>query len=53
MRSHSIIGPIGRLFDVMGSAIAVTGAVRERRQPRDEDLNRLGIDPVQFRKIRY
>jgi hypothetical protein len=42
----------GQLFDVLGSAIAVASAVESGRRPFDRDLDVLGIDPRNFRKIR-
>ena len=39
-------------FSTMGHAIAVAAAVRRRQQPAADDLRGLGIDPVEFRKIR-
>lgn len=43
----------GELFSIMGSAIAVSSATRSRQAPRDADLERLGIDPTQFRSIKH
>ncbi|GAB1580454.1 hypothetical protein PPNSA23_03970 [Phyllobacterium phragmitis] len=43
---------IGRFFTIFGSSIAVASATREGRQPNVRDLEVLGIDPAQFRKIR-
>ena len=39
-------------LDIVGSALAVSAATRDRRQARDADLLRLGIEPAQFRGIR-
>lgn len=52
MSKRSFTRGIGEFFDIMGSAIAVSAATREYRSPRDADLRRLGIDPVQFREIK-
>ena len=42
---------IGRMFNVLGSAVAVAAATRNGTQPLASDLRQLGIDPVQFRSI--
>jgi hypothetical protein len=39
------------LFDIFGSALAVSRAVEGRRQPSARDLRNLGIDPANFRHI--
>jgi len=39
-------------LDIVGSAIAVSSATRERRPAADADLRRLGISPDEFRKIK-
>ena len=43
---------ITEFLDIVGSAFAVSAAVRERRQANDTDLRRLGLDPEQFRTIK-
>jgi len=43
---------IGQFLTIFGSSIAVASATREGRQPNARDLEILGIDPVEFRKIR-
>lgn len=43
---------IGGMLDMIGSAIAVAAAEENGRAARASDLRRLGIDPVEFRKIR-
>lgn len=53
MRNRRFLNGVGQFFDVMGSAIAVSSAVRERRPVRDADLINLGIDPRRFREIKY
>lgn len=53
MKRRKVLGQIGEFFDVMGSAIAVSNAVRERRPARKADLENLGIDPQRFRQIRF
>lgn len=53
MRSRRVMGGISEFFDIMGSAIAVSSAVRNHRPARESDLKRLGIDPVRFGEIRY
>jgi hypothetical protein len=44
---------VGGLFNLIGSALAVAAAVESGRAPRNRDLRGLGIEPEQFRKIRY
>lgn len=39
------------LFDDLGAAFAVAGAVRNHRQPERRHLERLGIDAEQFARI--
>jgi len=41
---------IGEFFTMMGSAISAAAAVEAGRQPRSQDLRRLGIDPLRFNK---
>jgi len=36
---------------MIGSAVKVAGAVESNRAPRSSDLQTLGIDSVEFRKI--
>ena len=43
---------VSALFGMIGSAIAVAAAEENGRTARTQDLRRLGIDPVAFRKIR-
>jgi len=43
---------IRNLIDIVGSAINAAGAVEGNRAPKGNDLRRLGIDPVEFAKIR-
>jgi len=43
---------IGNFLDTVASAIAVSNAVREHRNPRARDLAQLGIDPMRFREIK-
>lgn len=43
---------VSEFFTVLGNAIAAASAVSHGRQPRARDLRGLGIDPVQFAKIR-
>ncbi|WP_162839656.1 hypothetical protein [Mesorhizobium sp. 1M-11] len=40
------------LIDIVGSAVNAAGAVEGNRAPKGQDLRRLGIDPVEFAKIR-
>ncbi len=42
----------GRAFAQFGSAIRVSAAVRNHRVPAARDLETLGIDVEQFRRIR-
>lgn len=53
MRPRKFISEIGQFFDVMGSALAVSSAVRDRRPVRETDLINLGIDPQRFRGVKY
>lgn len=39
------------IMSVIGDALAVAAAVRQRRQPKAHNLMGLGIDPDQFRRI--
>lgn len=43
---------IRNLIGIVGSAINAAGAVEGNHAPRNHDLRRLGIDPVEFAKIR-
>jgi hypothetical protein len=43
---------LGRVLDVLGSAVLVATDVESGHRPFDRDLVRLGIDPREFRKIR-
>lgn len=52
MSSRFLTRGITEFLDLVGSAIAVSVATRERRRASDADLTRLGIDPAQFRDIR-
>ena len=51
MSNRSLTRGIVEFLDIVGSAIAVSAATRERRPARDADLRRLGIDPARFREI--
>jgi hypothetical protein len=42
---------LGEVFSLMGDAIAAASAVRMNRQPEEQTLRRLGIDPEQFGRI--
>jgi hypothetical protein len=53
MKKQGFRHGFSEFFSVVGSAIAVSSATRERRSPRDADLERLGIDPQQYRTIRH
>ncbi|WP_274423728.1 hypothetical protein [Chelativorans sp. YIM 93263] len=53
MSRHRYLAGVGNFFGAMGSAIAVSAAVRDRRAANPADLSRLGIDPEQFQRIRY
>jgi hypothetical protein len=53
MRTPGFIKGIGSFLELVDSAIAVSSAVRDRRPTRDADLVRLGIDPKEFREVRY
>lgn len=39
-------------FGIVRSAIAVSAATESGRAPRRRDLERLGIDPAQYRSVR-
>jgi len=52
MSTRTIAKGLSGFFEVMGSALAVSAAIRQYRQPGDADLKRLGIDPGQFHGIR-
>lgn len=51
MKRHGLRHSFNEFFSIMGSAIAVSSATRSRQAPRDADLERLGIDPKQYRSI--
>ena len=42
---------IAGFFDLLGSAVAVSAAVRVHRKPKAADLLRLGVDPQSFERI--
>ena len=50
MRTSRTVAALNSLFNVFGSAINAAGAVRGHHAPKG--LRRLGIDPVEFAKIR-
>lgn len=52
MAHSKIVSGVGSLIGFVGSAIAVSSAVRDRHAAHPQDLRRLGIDPVQFDRIR-
>ena len=52
MTARNAISALGGLFEVFGSAVAVSRAVEARRSPDARDLRTLGIDPSAFGKIR-
>lgn len=52
MKKHGFRHGFTEFFSIIGSAIAVSSATHSRRNPLDADLQRLGIDPAQFRSIR-
>lgn len=49
--SSTLTRGITEFLDIVGSAFAVSAAVRERRQADDADIRRLGLNPEQFRAI--
>lgn len=51
MRTRQFAQGVGDFFDTLGSAIAVSAAVRNRRPARASDLARLGIDAERFRQM--
>ncbi len=51
MTKRSTFSAIGEFLDLFGSAVAVSNAVENRRQPASRDLRNLGIDPAEFRKM--
>ncbi|MEO3997611.1 hypothetical protein [Mesorhizobium sp. CAU 1732] len=52
MSTRFLTKGISEFLDIVGSAIAVSAATRDRRPARTADLQRLGIDPDQFRGIK-
>jgi len=44
---------ISQIVSIIGDAIATAAAVSEGHRPKAHNLRALGIDPKQFRKIRY
>ena len=50
--SKARFSAIGRAFEFMGAAIAVSAAVENHRRPANSDLNTLGIDPKVFPRVR-
>jgi hypothetical protein len=44
---------ITEILSIIGDAIAAASAVEAGRQPKARNLRGLGIDPEQFRDIRY
>jgi hypothetical protein len=48
-----IVRHLRSLFAAFGAAQAVSAAVAARRQPSLQALKLLGIDPDQFRTIRF
>ncbi len=52
MSTRHLTRGIAEFLDIVGSALAVSAATRERHPAREADLRRLGIDPVQFREIK-
>lgn len=51
MRAQRLLSEIGEFFEIVGSATAVSAAIRNHRPARPDDLARLGIDPERFRQI--
>lgn len=51
MGTRNFVRGVGDFFETLGSAIAVSAAVQERRPARAKDLARLGIDAERFRQI--
>ncbi len=47
----SLLDRVGGFIDVLGSAVAVSGALQGRREPKAHDLMVLGIEPNQFRSM--
>lgn len=52
MSMRNMTRGIAGFLDIVGSACAVSAAVREGRQAEDADLKRLGVDPQRFRSIK-
>jgi hypothetical protein len=44
---------ISQIVSIIGDAIATAAAVSEGHRPKARNLRGLGIDPKQFREIRY
>lgn len=53
MSRKAFAAGLSDFFGIFSSAVAVSAATREHRRPRDADLQRLGIDPVQFRNFNH
>ena len=51
MTRRTTLSAIGGFIDVFGSAVAVSRALEAKKRPLDRDLESLGIDPAQFRRI--
>lgn len=51
MSSRYLTKGIIEFLEIVGSAVAVSSATRDRRPAKSADLQRLGIDPAQFREI--
>jgi hypothetical protein len=52
MKTQGVLSAIGGVLDTLGSAVAVSRAVKAGRTPPAADLRRLGIDPAAFGSIR-
>ena len=52
MTTRTTLSAIGNFFEVVRSAAAVSNSVSNNRQPAASHLRTLGIDPIEFRKIR-
>ena len=49
---NGLLVSAGRLFALIGAATASAAAVEGHRRPKRADLERLGIDPASFDRIR-
>jgi len=51
MSNRRLFSALGDLFTAFGSAVAASRAVEAGRNPRADDLRKLGMDPAIFNRI--